>query len=99
MNTHHKALYWLAFSDGVALLALVFVAVPVKYLLDLPLGVKILGPLHGTLFITLTLTMLAALFRGILKPSLAALLFFGALIPLGAFFADHKLKQTYQPDA
>ena len=32
--THRKILYWLAFSDGLALLALVFVAVPFKYLLD-----------------------------------------------------------------
>ncbi len=95
MNTHRKILYWLAFCDGVALLALVFVAVPIKYLLDLPLGVKILGPVHGTLFVSLALTMFTAVSRGILKPGLAALLFFGALLPLGAFYADYKLKQAY----
>lgn len=95
MNTHRKAVYWLAFADGLALLALVFVAVPVKYLLNLPLGVKILGPIHGVLFVSLTLTILAALNRGTLKPGLGALLFIGALIPLGAFYADHRLKQAY----
>lgn len=95
MNTHRKTLYWLAFSDGVALLALVFIAVPAKYLLDFPLGVKALGPLHGALFISLTLTTVAALYRGVVKPKLAALLFFGALVPLGAFYADHKLHQSY----
>lgn len=95
MTTHHKALYWLAFADGLALLALVLVAVPVKYLLAIPLGVKLLGPVHGTLFISLTLTLLAALKRGVVRPRLAALLFFGALIPLGAFYADHKLRQAY----
>lgn len=98
MNTHRKALYWLAFSDGIALIALVFVAVPVKYLLDIPLGVKILGPVHGTLFISLALTMIIALFRRVLTPGLAALLFFGALVPLGAFYADYKLKQAYPQD-
>ena len=95
MNTHQKALYWIALADGFALLALVLIAVPVKYTLDFPLGVKLLGPIHGGLFISLTLTTLAALSRGILKPRLAALLLFGALIPLGAFYADFKLKQAY----
>ena len=68
--THRKILYWLAFSDGLALLALVFVAVPFKYLLDQPLGVKVLGPLHGTLFLSLAVTTLAALGRGLLRPGL-----------------------------
>lgn len=95
MHTHRKILYWLAFSDGLALLALVFVAVPVKYVLDLPLGVRLLGPLHGALFLSLAATTLSALGRGILRPGLAALLLGGALLPLGAFFADHKLRQAY----
>lgn len=95
MNNHLKTLYWLAFADGIALLLLVFIAVPVKYNLGIPLGVTILGPIHGVLFLSLTLTTVTALIRGRLKPSLAALLFIGALIPLGAFYADYKLKQSY----
>jgi integral membrane protein len=95
MNTHQKTLYWLAFADGCALLMLVFVAVPVKYLLDFPLGVKLLGPIHGGLFISLTLTTVAALSRKVVKPGLAALLLIGALIPLGAFYADYRLRQAY----
>lgn len=92
---HRKILYWLAFSDGIALLVLVFVAVPVKYLLDQPLGVKLLGPLHGVLFLSLATATVSALGRGILRPGLALLLLVGALLPLGAFFADHKLRQAY----
>jgi integral membrane protein len=95
MNTHRKAIYWLAVADGLALLALAFIAVPVKYFLGMPLGVSVLGPIHGTLFLSLMLATLSALYRGMLKPGLAALLFVGALIPLGAFYADYKLKQAY----
>lgn len=95
MTTHRKAIYWLAFLDGLALLALVFIAVPVKHSLGYPLGVTLLGPLHGTLFLSLTIATLTGLYRGALRPGLAALLFIGALIPLGAFYADHKLKQSY----
>ncbi len=93
--THRKILYWLAFSDGVALLALVFIAVPFKYLLDQPLGVKLLGPVHGALFLSLTTATLAALARGLLRPGLALLLIVGAFLPLGAFLADYKLRQAY----
>ncbi len=97
MSKHRKIIYWLAFLDGFALLALVFIAVPAKYMLDFPLGVKILGPIHGTLFISLMLASFTAVGRGLLSTRLAALLFFCALIPLGAFYADYRLKQTY-PD-
>jgi integral membrane protein len=92
---HRKLIYRLAFIDGCALLVLVFIAVPVKYMLDIPLGVKILGPIHGALFISLMLASVTAVSRGLLKPGLAVLLFFGALIPLGAFFADYRLKKAY----
>ena len=51
MPDNRRIIYWLAFMDGIALLALAGVAVPVKYMLDMPIGVKILGPIHGTLFI------------------------------------------------
>ena len=95
MPTHRKLLYRLALSDGFALLALVLIAVPIKYLLDQPLGVKLLGPLHGVLFLSLAATTLSALARGILRPGLAFLLLLGALLPLGAFFADYKLRQAY----
>lgn len=93
--THLKLVDRLAFADGVALLALVVVAVPVKYLLDQALGVRILGPLHGALFLSLCATTISALIRGALRPGLAILLLAGALLPFGAFFADHKLRQAY----
>lgn len=97
MHTHRKIIYKLAFLDGIALLLLVFIAVPAKYMLDLPVGVKILGPLHGTLFLSLMIASLSAVARGALRPGLAILLLVGALLPLGAFYADYRLRQTY-PD-
>ncbi len=95
MPDHRKLIYWLAFMDGIALLVLAGVAVPVKYMLDMPIGVKILGPLHGTLFLSLMIVSISGVARGLLKPNLATLLFIGALIPMGAFYADYRLKQAY----
>ena len=95
LQTHRKIIYRLAFLDGIALLVLGFVAVPVKYLLDIPLGFKILGAIHGTLFLSLMIASISAVTRGALRPRLAALLFVGALLPLGAFYADYRLRQNY----
>jgi integral membrane protein len=94
MPTTLKTLHRLAVADGIALLLLLFVAVPLKHRFDYPLGVTLLGPVHGALFLSLSVTLLTALSRGAVKPALAALLFIGALVPLGAFYADHKLRQA-----
>ncbi|AZR82136.1 DUF3817 domain-containing protein [Thiomicrospira sp. S5] len=94
MNSHLKLLYWLALLDGIALLLLVFVAVPIKYQFDWPYAVKVLGPTHGVLFISLTLTMLTAVSKKLIRPGLGALIFVAALIPLGAFYADYRLKKA-----
>ncbi len=40
-----------AFVEGVSLLLLLFVAMPLKYAADLPLAVRIVGSLHGALFL------------------------------------------------
>jgi integral membrane protein len=92
-----KVLYWLAFLDGLALLGLVTVGMPLKYGMDWPLLVKILGPTHGVLFIALSLTLIAALSLNLIRPTLGAIVFFGALIPGGAFYADYRLKKAFLP--
>lgn len=88
-----KFLDIIALLDGIALLLLFFVGVPLKYMADFPLLVKILGPTHGTLFILLVVLLVISLAKRFIPFWLAALLFFGALIPGGAFFADYKLRQ------
>ena len=93
MPTTIKWLDRVALLDGVALLLLFFVAVPLKYLADTPQLVKILGPTHGCLFLLLVVLLIINLAKQRLPVWLAALLFFGALLPGGAFFADYKLRK------
>lgn len=90
-----KWLYWLAFFDGIALLALVAIGLPLKYVWEWPVLVKILGPTHGVLFISLTFTLLSALLQKLIKPGLAVIVFVGALIPGGAFYADYRMKKAF----
>lgn len=46
-----KAVRFLAYADGISLLVLFFAAMPAKYLLAQPMGVKVVGPIHGMLFL------------------------------------------------
>ena len=88
-----KTLYALAFVDGVALLSLVLVAVPIKRLLDVPIFVSVLGPVHGVLFLSLLATLMYALAQRALPSGLALKVFALALVPLGGFYADRLIKQ------
>lgn len=47
-------LLWWARLEGWTLLLLVLVAVPLKYLGSWPVGVRMLGPIHGLAFVLYT---------------------------------------------
>lgn len=80
----------IAFLEGVSYLLLLFVAVPVKYLMDDPQYVKMLGMPHGLLFILyITLAMLLrSEFKWNTKNFGAVLL--ASIIPFGTFYIDIK---------
>ena len=79
-----------AFLEGVSYILLLFIAVPIKYLLNEALFVKILGMPHGILFIIYILFSIIAKikynwnFRKFLVISIAS------LVPFGTFYIDKK---------
>ena len=86
----------IAFLEGVSYIFLLFIAVPIKYLLNEALYVKILGMPHGILFILYVLLSIIAKikynwnFRKFLFISIAS------LVPFGTFYIDKKyLKKLY----
>ena len=80
----------IAFLEGVSYILLLFIAVPIKYLLNEALFVKILGMPHGILFILYILFSIIAKikynwnFRKFLVISIAS------LVPFGTFYIDKK---------
>lgn len=80
-------------AEGCSLLVLLFIAMPLKYFLNFPEAVKVVGWIHGVLFI-LYAAMLVALE---LKYRWSFLFFVGAfvasLIPFGTFVLDKFLKE------
>ena len=73
----------LALLEGLTLLVLIFVAVPLKYVAHWPLGVRVVGPIHGLAFL--------AYCWGLLESDLSKAqrwrCFFGAFLP-GAVFSQ-----------
>jgi len=85
----------IAFLEGVSYILLLFIATPIKYLLDEPQYVKLLGMPHGLLFITYV--VLAFMMRGELKwnKNIFFKVLIASVIPFGTFYVDkHFLKQA-----
>jgi len=79
--------------DGISYLILLGIAMPLKYLADMPLAVRIVGSLHGFLWIGLCLFLFLALVKKRLPFKWCLTVFLCALIPLAPFFLDRSLKK------
>jgi integral membrane protein len=87
-----RALRIVNLLEGLSLLALVLVAVPLKHLAHEPLAVRVVGPLHGLLFIWLLHTLFHAhLELGWPRRRALALLLLSAL-PFGFVLSDRDLR-------
>lgn len=80
--------------DGISLLVLLSIAMPLKYVWGIDKSVTIVGSIHGGIFILYTLAILYAALR--LKWSLlwSAAALCAAFVPLGNFLLDGKLKKA-----
>lgn len=90
----------LAFLEGISLLVLVLIAVPLKYCFGDPSMVKSIGPVHGALFLLFVFNTLRVgveqqwRFRETTWKVIAA-----CFIPFGTFYIDYKLLRSLQTDA
>lgn len=82
----------IGYAEGISLLLLVFIAVPVKYLGNNPILSQVIGPIHGILFL---LFIFSALQTGIeyrwkfLTTTWKVLL--ACLVPFGTFYIDKAI--------
>ena len=79
-----------ALLEGVSYILLLFIATPVKYLLNDPQYVKLLGMPHGLLFIGYV--VLAFMLKNELKWSQRQFMvvLLASIIPFGTFYIDKK---------
>lgn len=80
--------------DGISLLVLLGIAMPLKYIWGIEQAVTIVGSIHGGIFSLYALAILYAAFRvkwSLLWPAAAVI---AAFVPLGNFLLDWKLKKA-----
>ncbi|MDZ4669050.1 MAG: DUF3817 domain-containing protein [bacterium] len=80
-----KQFHQIAIIEGLSFLLLLFIAMPIKYLLGNPLPVKYLGWAHGVLFVLYMIWMLRCKIEYDWNFKQTAIAFIAALIPFGPF--------------
>jgi integral membrane protein len=83
----------IALAEGVSFLTLLSIAMPMKYFMGMPEVVRIVGSIHGVLFVLYVglLAMLHFRQRWSYTFSLYALL--ASVIPFGTFMLDKQLRE------
>jgi len=82
-----------ALAEGISFLTLLFIAMPMKYFMGMPEVVRVVGSIHGVLFVLYVglLAMLHFRQRWSFIFSLYALL--ASVIPFGTFMLDKQLRE------
>lgn len=80
----------IAVAEGWSFLILLFIAMPLKYLADMPLAVKYVGWAHGVLFIAYWVTAIPLFTK--LKWDVERIIGLGAasVLPFGTFVMERK---------
>lgn len=89
--TFVRALRHLTIIEGISTLVLFGIAMPLKYLAGMPLAVRVVGSLHGALFVALVLMLLLAVRKVPISLALAAAGIAAAIVPGGPFLLDRHL--------
>lgn len=82
----------LGILEGSSLLLLIFIAMPVKYLLHNPGWVKAVGPVHGVLFLLFVInTFQVAIEKEWRFTEITWKVLLACVIPFGTFYVDRKI--------
>jgi integral membrane protein len=82
----------IGFLEGSSLLALIFIGMPFKYLFDIQIVTKILGPIHGLLFLLFVAnTFIVGIQQHWKFFPTTWLVLLSSFIPFGTFYIDKKI--------
>lgn len=99
MKSPFTVLRWTALFEGTSLLLLLFVAMPLKYYADMSEAVRIIGPIHGVLFLAFIGILLWHFLKSELGLVKTLLGFIASVLPFGTFlFTVKALKADTQTD-
>jgi integral membrane protein len=82
--------------EGISFLVLLGIAMPMKYYMGMPMVVKVVGWIHGLLFVLYMIALLHATIEYRWSIFKAAFAFIASLIPFGTFVLDGRLRHEEQ---
>lgn len=97
-HTWAKRFKWISLIEGASFLILIFIAMPLKYMFDMPIAVTYMGWIHGVLFILYIYTVFptASKLKWDFSRTLFALI--ASVLPFGPFIFDRNLKKSQHVD-
>ena len=93
-GSRNKELDWLriiAWGEGTSFLLILFVSMPLKYIWEMPMANKIIGYVHGVLFILYIITVWLIAEKREWSTRVRVISLVAPLIPFGAFWADRRI--------
>ncbi len=89
-------LRWVAVAEATSFLALL-VASAIKHSADAPLGVTVLGPIHGALFLAYVALALMVWKPAGWSTATGVGVLVGAVLPFGGFVVDRRVLRDAEP--
>jgi integral membrane protein len=83
----------IALAEGVSFLTLLFIAMPMKYFMGMPEVVRVVGSIHGLLFMLYVGQLARVHFAQRWPFSFSLYAFVASVIPFGTFILDKHLRE------
>ena len=90
-----KTVHYFSLVEGLSLLLLLFIAMPVKYLAGDPSLVRIVGMVHGILFLGFVCLVFVACYRDQWSRRLILVALVTSSVPFGMFVLSREMKKHY----
>lgn len=98
METQTKSSIWwlriIGIAEGISLLVLLCIAMPLKYIAGIPEAVKYTGWMHGLLFISFLIVVMFVYYKKNWPFTRVIIAFIAAFLPFGTFAFDKWLRKT-----
>jgi len=91
-----RQLRLVALLEGSSFLILLFVAMPLKYLAGMPLAVRVVGSIHGALFIAFVVALYRAARARDWRRRRSVTAFVASILPFGTFVFDASLRREIE---
>lgn len=88
-----------AITEGISYLLLLLIAMPLKYMYGMPEAVRLVGSIHGGLFVIFMALLIAVYLRQTMTLKQCAAAFVASVLPFGAFVFDAYIKRRVQAPA